>query len=329
MTLHVTSMAQRIVSAVIQGRALHRNGRPPTKTKTQKMPRWIVPQRRRSRARCLLVEAWSRRNSAFSRAWVRQGGAVLILLPTFTREQARALWRPISENQEAPDIIPRRVVLWRGCLDDSAKIAQLKQRLLQLQAKSWTLFLHDSPPCAPFSPAQRCGSRKPRPSCGTCKRLQKCCKPCREKVVRATKLRGMKRLQTARALQNLVPWECATHEQPARARMANGKWPSILPKPSTAIVSMCGLGITWTSPQGETRTLSKKWKFECTSEFLRAVLAVFATCSVAEEHAHWACCPCRGEVGPPAALTALYNPLLASVYAHVLLNHDVRQARQA
>ena len=323
----ISLAAQRVVSAVMQGRTIRRNGRP--LTKTERMPRWIVPQQRRSRARRLLVEAWSRRNSAFSRAWIRQGGTVLVLLPPLTRKQAKSQRKQISADEEAPDIISRRVTLWRGCLDDPAKIAQLKQRLIQLQAKSWTLFLHDSPPCHPFSPAQRCGPRKPRPSCVACRRLQKCCKPCRGKLVRAKQLQGMKRLRTARALQNLVPWQCATHEQPERARMANGKWPSILPTPSIAIVSMCGLGITWTSPEGETRTLSKKWKFECTSEFLRAVLGAFATCSVAEEHAHWSCCRCRGQLGPPAALTAHYNPLLASVYAHVLLNYDVGQARQS
>ena len=323
----ISLTARRVVSAVMQGRTIRHNGRP--LTMNQRMPRWIVPQQRRSRACCLLVEAWSRRGSVFSRAWIRQGGTVLLLLPRLLREQARSQKTKTSADEEAPDIIPRQVALWRGCLDDPAKMAQLKVKLIQLHAKSWTLFLHDSPPCDPFSPAQRCGPRKPRPSCRACTRLQKCCTPCRATIIKAKQIQGMKRLRTARALQNLVPWECATHEQPERARMANGKWPSIVPTPSTAIVSMCGLGITWTSPEGETRTLSKKWKFECTSEFLLAVLGAFATCSVAEEHAHWSCCRCRGQPGPPAALTAHYNPLLASVYAHVLLNYDVGQARQA
>ena len=163
-----------------------------------------------------------------------------------------------SADEETPDIIPGYVALWRGCLDDPAKIDQLKVKLIQLHAKSWKLFLHDSPPCDPFSPVQRCGSRKPRPSCRACTRLRTCCTPCRATIVKAKQIQGMKRLRTARALQNLVPWECATHEQPERARMANGTWPSIDPTPSTAIVSMCGLSITWTSPEGETRTLGKK-----------------------------------------------------------------------
>ena len=320
--------AQRVVSAVMQGRTIRQNGRPVAKT--EKLPRWIVPQQRRSRARRLLVEAWSRRNSALSRAWIGQGGTVLLLLPPLTRKEPRVQKQNEFANQEIPKIIPRRVVLWRGCLDSQANMGKLKRLLLELQAKSWKLFLHDSPPCHRFSPLQRCGRRRAQSRCVACARLKKCCNKCRRRLVKSIKRQGMQRLRQARALQNLVPWECATHEQPEKARMANGKWPSITSTstPKTATVSMCGLGIIWTSPKGETRTLAKRWIVECTKEFLRTVLNRLATCSVAGEHAHWACCPKKGQRGPPAAITAHYDPLLAAVYAHVLLRFDVQKARQ-
>ena len=233
--------AQRVVSAVMAGRAIRQNGRP--KVKTTKMPRWTVPKRRSSRARCLLVEAWTRRDSTFSRAWVRSGGTVLLLLPPLMRKEARSHNQSVLSNLEPPAISPRCVALWRGCLDNNANIAKLKDLLTKLQAKSWKLFLHDSPPCHLFSPLQYCGPRKASPGCIACARLRKCCTTCRQRLVASKRRQGMQRLKRARALQNLVRWECATHEQPKRSQMINGKWPSISPTPRTATVSMCGLGV--------------------------------------------------------------------------------------
>ena len=225
------------------GRGIRQNGRP--KVKTERMPRWIVPLRRSSRARCLLVEAWTRRDSAFSRAWVRSGGTVLLLLPPLKRKEARVHnWSALS-NLKPPAIIPRRVALWRGCLDSQANTGKLKDLLLKLQANSWKLFLHDSPPCHLFSPLQYCGRRGASPGCIACARLKKCCKTCRQRLVKSKQRQGMQRLRRARALQNLVPWVCATHGQPERSRMVNRKWPSVASRstPKTATISMCGLGV--------------------------------------------------------------------------------------
>ena len=143
----ISLTARRVVTAVLQGRTIRRDGR--TSSQTLRRPRWIVPPQRCSRARCLLVEAWLRRNSAFSRAWIRQGGTVLLLLPCLTSEQARAQKTKTTADEEMANIVPHRVSRWRGCLDDPAEMARLKEVLEKLQTKSWRLFLHDSPPCYP------------------------------------------------------------------------------------------------------------------------------------------------------------------------------------
>ena len=168
---------------------------------------------------------------------------MLLSLPPLACRGARIHKQSVLTNLTQPANIARRVALWHGCLDSQANMEKLKGLLAELRTKSWKLFLRDSSPCHFLSPMQHCYRCRASPASIACARPRKCCNTCRQRLVNSKRRQGMQRLERARALQNLVCCECATHEQLEKPGLVNNKWPSILSTSRTASVSMCDLGV--------------------------------------------------------------------------------------